>query len=69
MSSGCSSNFPAVDPDGIATPIPALCFRRTAKVAVGYEAMHFFVGGKEFTQPDSAAAYSRGQFDEVVHFP
>ena len=40
----------------------------TAKVAVGYEAMHFFVGGKEFTQPDSAEAYSRNQFDELFTF-
>ncbi|MGB7502350.1 MAG: hypothetical protein WBM25_08135 [Azonexus sp.] len=40
----------------------------TAKVAVGYEAMHFFVGGKEFIQPDSAEAYSRNQFDELFTF-
>jgi hypothetical protein len=31
----------------------------TALVAVGFEAMHFCVTGKEFTQPDTAATYSR----------
>ncbi|HOK48192.1 MAG TPA: AAA family ATPase, partial [Bryobacteraceae bacterium] len=40
----------------------------TAKVAVGFEAIHYFVGGKEFTQPDSGSIYGRGQFDEVFTF-
>jgi hypothetical protein len=40
----------------------------TAKVAVGYEAMHFFVGGKEFVQPDAVDVYSRNQFDELFTF-
>jgi len=40
----------------------------TAKVAVGFEAIHYFVGGKEFTQPDSGSVYGRGQFDEVFTF-
>ncbi|MGA9394516.1 MAG: hypothetical protein WBV56_04160 [Azonexus sp.] len=40
----------------------------TAKVAVGYEAMHFFISGKDFIQPDAAEAYSRDQFDELFTF-
>jgi len=40
----------------------------SAKVAVGYEAMHFFVGGKDFIQPDAAEAYSRDQFDTLFTF-
>lgn len=39
-----------------------------ARVAVGFEAMHFFVTGKEFEQPDSASAYSRGDFDQLFTF-
>lgn len=39
-----------------------------AKVAVGFEAMHFCVTGKEFAQPDSAAAFSRGEFDQLFTF-
>lgn len=39
-----------------------------ARVAVGFEAMHFCVSGKEFEQPDSAAAYSRGEFDQLFTF-
>jgi len=40
----------------------------TARVAIGFEAIHYFVGGKEFTQPDSGSIYGRGQFDEVFTF-
>ena len=40
----------------------------TALVAVGFEAMHFCVTGKEFIQPDTAATYSRGEFDELFPF-
>lgn len=40
----------------------------TARVAVGFEAIHYFIGGKEFVQPDSGSIYSRGQFDEVFTF-
>ena len=40
----------------------------TAQVAVGFEAIHYFVGGKEFTQADSGSIYGRGQFDEVFTF-
>jgi len=39
-----------------------------ARVAVGFEAMHLCVTGKEFGQPDSAAAYSRGEFDQLFTF-
>jgi hypothetical protein len=39
-----------------------------AQVAVGFEAMHFCVSTKEFVQPDSAAAYSRGEFDQLFTF-
>lgn len=39
-----------------------------ARVVVGFEAMHFFVSGKEFEQPDSAETYSRGQFDSLFTF-
>lgn len=40
----------------------------TARVVVGFEAIHFFVGGEEFIQQDSAKAYSRGEFDELFTF-
>ena len=39
-----------------------------ARVAVGFEAMHFCITGKEFEQPDSAAAFSRGEFDQLFTF-
>lgn len=39
-----------------------------ARVAVGFEAMHFCVTGKEFEQPDSASAFSRGEFDQIFTF-
>jgi hypothetical protein len=39
-----------------------------ARVAVGFEAMHFCITGKEFDQPDSAAAFSRDEFDELFTF-
>ncbi|MGE5472065.1 MAG: hypothetical protein ACM3X0_14810 [Bacteroidota bacterium] len=42
--------------------------RGIARVAVGFEAMHYFVGGQEFEQPDSARAYSRREFDELFTF-
>jgi hypothetical protein len=40
----------------------------TARVAIGFEAMHFFVSGQEFEQPDSARAYSRAEFDQLFTF-
>ncbi len=40
-----------------------------AKVALGFEAMHYFVGGEtEFQQHDSASTYSRGDFDALFTF-
>jgi hypothetical protein len=39
-----------------------------ARVSLGFDAMHFCVTGKEFVQPDSAAAYSRDEFDELFTF-
>ena len=39
-----------------------------AKVALGYDAMHFYVGGRDFIQSDTATAYSRGEFDELFTF-
>jgi hypothetical protein len=39
-----------------------------AHVAVGFDAMHYCVTGKEFIQPDSASSYSRGEFDELFTF-
>lgn len=40
----------------------------TARLAVGFEAMHYFVGGAEFVQPDSASTYSRSEFDTLFTF-
>lgn len=39
-----------------------------ARVAVGFDAMHFHVTGKEFTQPAMASTYSRGEFDQIFTF-
>ncbi len=39
-----------------------------ARVAIGFEPMHFFVTGKEFEQPDTASTYSRGEFDSLFTF-
>ncbi|MFZ2268160.1 MAG: hypothetical protein WAV95_11350 [Azonexus sp.] len=39
-----------------------------ARVAIGFEAMHFCVTGQEFEQPDSARAYSRDEFDQLFTF-
>ncbi len=39
-----------------------------ARVAVGFDAMYFFVSGKEFTQPAIASTYSRGEFDQLFTF-
>lgn len=40
----------------------------TARIAAGFEAMYFLVAGEEFTQSDSATAYSRGEFDQIFTF-
>lgn len=39
-----------------------------ARVAIGFEAMHYFVSGREFVQSDAADAYSRGEFEELFTF-
>lgn len=39
-----------------------------AQVASGFEAMHFFITGQQFLQPDSANAYSRKEFDQLFTF-
>lgn len=39
-----------------------------AQVASGFEAMHFCVTACEFEQPNSAATYSRGDFDTLFTF-
>ncbi|KAB2927531.1 MAG: hypothetical protein F9K30_03610 [Dechloromonas sp.] len=39
-----------------------------ARVAIGFEAMHFVVSGQEFVQPDAVSTYSRGEFDELFTF-
>lgn len=38
------------------------------RVAIGFEAMHFFISGKEFEQPDSKETYSRDQFNTLFTF-
>ena len=39
-----------------------------ARVATGFDAMYFHVAGEAFEQPDSAIAYSRGDFDQLFTF-
>jgi hypothetical protein len=39
-----------------------------AHVAAGFEAIHFFVSGKEFVQPESTRVYSRQEFDSLFVF-
>ncbi len=39
-----------------------------AKVAVGFDAMHFCISEKPFEQPDIANAYSRKDFDQLFTF-
>jgi len=40
----------------------------SARVAIGFDAMHFFVGGEEFAPPDSGSLYSRAEFEELFTF-
>jgi hypothetical protein len=40
----------------------------TARVACGFDAMHFAVSGQEFVQPGMASTYSRGEFDQLFTF-
>jgi hypothetical protein len=39
-----------------------------AKLAVGFEAIHALVSGKEFVQPESARTYSRQEFETLYAF-
>jgi hypothetical protein len=40
----------------------------SARVAMSLPAIHFFVGGREFIQPDSTEAYSRKEFEALYTF-
>ena len=40
----------------------------TARVTVGFDAMHSFISGNDFVQPDSATTYSRSQFDQLYTY-
>lgn len=40
----------------------------TARVATGFPAMYFHSTGMPFEQPDTAAAYSRGEFEQLFTF-
>lgn len=40
----------------------------TAHVATGFEAIHFYITGREFIQADAASAYSREEFEELFTF-
>lgn len=39
-----------------------------SRVALGFEAMHYYVSQREFMQPDTAAAFSRDEFDALYTF-
>lgn len=39
-----------------------------ARVAIGFEAMHFFISGREFVQPGAAEVYSREQYNQLFTF-
>lgn len=39
-----------------------------ARVSSGFESMHFFVSGKEFSQPENVRMYSRQEFDTLFVF-
>lgn len=39
-----------------------------ARVCGGFEAMHYLIGGREFTQPENSRIYSRGEFDRLFVF-
>lgn len=42
--------------------------RGSARVAQGFEAMHFVISGSEFIQSDAASSYSRNDFDKLFVF-
>lgn len=39
-----------------------------ARVCIGFEAIHYFISGKEFVQPENAQAYSRQQYERMFAF-
>lgn len=39
-----------------------------ARVGAGFEAMHYFISGKEFAQPENTRVYSRQEFDTLFVF-
>ena len=39
-----------------------------ARVGAGFEAMHYFISGREFTQPENTRVYSRQEFDTLFVF-
>lgn len=39
-----------------------------ARVCTGFEAMHYYVSGKEFVQPENVRIYSRQEFDSLFAF-
>jgi hypothetical protein len=39
-----------------------------AKLCVGFEAMHYYVSGGEFNQPENVRTYSRKEFDSLFTF-
>jgi cyclic-di-GMP-binding protein len=39
-----------------------------AQVCVGVDAMHYFITGREFTQPDTARVYTRNEFNRIATF-
>lgn len=40
----------------------------TARLAIGFEPIHYFVSGQAFSQPDSVRQYSRKDFDTLFTF-
>lgn len=40
----------------------------SAKLSTGFEAMHYFVSGKEFEQPENVRTYSRREFESLFTF-
>lgn len=40
----------------------------TAQLCYGFEAIHYYVGGEEFKQPEHVRVYSRGEVDSIMTF-
>jgi hypothetical protein len=39
-----------------------------AKLCIGFDAMHYFISGEEFNQPENVEMYSRKEFDSLFTF-